>query len=363
MNRTTLPTEEELEARLRRGDVSFPPLTLIAEAPRGKQRDTGPDAIVRLAWAKKSFRFAAKCKRLSNPKAVGDQLALAIRSADERDLLPLVVAPYLGEPALDMLENAQVSGIDLCGNGMVIVPGELYVRRTGAPNPFRADGAIKNVYRKSSSVVARLFLARPEFDSLQSALDELVRRGGGVTLATVSKVCKALENDLIVERKRDGQTRLRLLQPDKLLERLGANYTPPAITTRVSGKLRGLDSKAARELLRDWAEKTGNRVAASGTSSVSAYAVMARDGAEDYYCTDVGGAVRLLGDRFQPSDRFATINLLETRDEEVYFDRRADLTASPVQSFLELFAGDKRDRDTAEQVRKVILGGVSPRKG
>ena len=35
--------------------------------------------------------------------------------------------------------------------------------------------------------------------------------------------------------------------------------------------------------------------------------------------------------------------------------QREDLTASPVQTFLELSGGDKRDRETADQVRKAIL--------
>jgi hypothetical protein len=241
-----------------------------------------------------------------------------------------------------------------------VVPGEWYLRRTGNPNPFRAEGVIKNVYRKSSSVVARLFLTRPEFDSVQGALDELGRRGGRVTLSTVSKVCKRLEDDLIIERKREGMTRLWLIQPEKLLDRLAANYSPAGVKARLTGKLRGIEPTEFRTQLRTWAEKTGGRVSLTGSSSVGAYAVMAREGAEEYYCTDVAGALRALGDRFQPTERFATVCLLETRDEEVYFDRRDDLTASPVHTFLELTSGDKRDQETADQVRRVILNALSP---
>jgi hypothetical protein len=97
----------------------------------------------------------------------------------------------------------------------------------------------------------------------------------------------------------------------------------------------------------------------TGTGSVDAYAVMARDGIEEYYCTDVADALLALGDRFQPAERFATVSLLETRDEEVYFDRREDLTASPVQTFLELSGGDKRDQETASDVRRVIFEKLS----
>jgi hypothetical protein len=297
---------------------------------------------------------------LSSPKAVAEVAAAAREGAQAAKLRPLVVLPYLDDAALDRLESEAVSGIDLCGNGVVIVPGEWYVRRTGNPNRFRAEGAIKNVYRGASSQVARLFLARPEFESVQEALDELVRRGGRVTLATVSKVCKRLEEELIVERKRAGFTTLRLIQPEKLLDRLAANYVAPTVSTRLSGKLRGIDAPGFRAILRKWADKSGNQVALAGSSSVSAYAVMARDGVEEYYCTDVAGAVRALGDQFQPVERFAGVALLEARDEEVYFDRREDLTASPVQTFLELSSGDKRDQETADQVRKVIISATSP---
>ena len=357
MSRIPLPTENELVSRLRRGQVAFPPFDLAWEETRAKEID----GVLRATWQKKSVGCAAECGRQSNPKAVSEAAAAARRSAQAARLRPLVVLPYLDEAALDRLEAESVSGIDLCGNGVIIVPGEWYVRRTGNPNRFRAEGTIKNVYRGASSQVARLFLVRPEFASVQDALDELVRRGGRVALATVSKVCKRLEEDLVVERKRGGVTALRLVQPEKLLDRLAANYVTPASATPLSGKLSGIGVPEFRALLRKWAEKSGNRVALAGTSSVPAYAVMARTGAEEYYCTDVAGAARALGDRFQPTERFATAVVAETADDEVYFDRRDDLTASPVQTFLELATGDKRDQETAEQVRKVILGAAATR--
>jgi len=355
MPRLPPPTEEEFVARARRGEVAFPPMGLAWE----KARTKGIDGVVRMSWQKKSFRFAAEYKQRSNAKTIEAAIEHVREQSREMGLLPLVVVPYLDEQALASLESKSVSGIDLCGNGLVVVPGEWYVRRSGSPNPFQAEGVIKNVYRKSSSVVARLFLARPQFESVQDALDELGRRDGRVTLSTVSKVCKRLEEDLIIERKRKGMTRLRLIQPEKLLDRLAASYSPPNVATRLSGKLNGIEPAEFREQLDKWAMKTGNLVSLTGTSSVEAYAVMARSGVEEYYCSDVAGALRVLKGKFQPAERFATVSFVETRDEEVYFDRRTNLIASPVQAFLELSAGDKRDRETAEDVRRVILSGLS----
>lgn len=359
MSRELLPTEAEIENRLRQGLVAFPPLALAWEAARQGEAAVAPAGVLRLSWQQTAFRFVAECKRLSNPKTLREAVEQARRVVARSGLLPLVVVPYLGEPSLDVLDAAQVSGIDLCGNGVVTVPGELYVRRTGGANRFPAEGVIKNVYRNSSSVVARLFLARPAFDSVQDALDELARRGGRVSLGTVSKVCKTLADDLIVERTRrpsDKATRLRLLQPDKLLAQLTAQAAPPTVGRRVTGKLLGIETGDFRTQLRAWADETGNRVAETGASSVGAYAVMARDGPREFYCSDVAAVVGFLGERFRPTDRFAAVAFAETRDAEVYFDRRDDLTASPVQTYLELSGGDKRDRETADQVRAVILG-------
>lgn len=351
MARLTPPDEKEFIAQLRRGSIQFPPLKLVWEKPTQDEID----AIVRMEWQKKTFRFAVEYKPVANPKMLAFAAQQAEKQAMRAKLLPLVIASYLNEQALDTLEAEGVSGIDLCGNGVVSVPGKWYIRRAGSPSAFGAEGAIKNVYRKASSVVARLFLVRPEFASLQDALEELLRRGGRVTLPTVSKVCKRLEEDLIIERQRAGKTKLRLIQPEKLLDQLAANYVPPAVTKRVTGKLSGVERGELRQKLGQWAERSGEQVALTGASSVGSYAVMARNDSEAYYCTEVDEAVRSLGDRFQPTERFATITLLETRDEEVYFDRREDLTASPVETFLELSGGDKRDRETAMQVRKVIL--------
>jgi hypothetical protein len=64
---------------------------------------------------------------------------------------------------------------------------------------------------------------------------------------------------------------------------------------------------------------------------------------------------RLSGSR---SDRFPNLDLIETEDETVYFDARQEGNfrwASPVQVYLELMAGDKRDQETAEQVKSYII--------
>jgi hypothetical protein len=171
-----------------------------------------------------------------------------------------------------------------------------------------------------------------------------------MSLSTVSKSLKALEEDLIIDRK----GAIRLLQPDKLLEKLSQNYASPNINDRIRMKLH-VEGETLRQLLRRQSEELGLPIVAAGTSSVGQYAVMQRGDLLSVYCPSLEILLeRLSGSR---TDRFPNVELIETDDETVYFDAREDTEfwwASPVQVYLELMAGDKRDRETAEQVKSFI---------
>ena len=62
------------------------------------------------------------------------------------------------------------------------------------------------------------------------------------------------------------------------------------------------------------------------------------------------------------NDRFPSLSFIRTADVPVYFDCRTgndDIRwASPVQSYCELMTGDKRDQETALQVRECILTAI-----
>lgn len=364
MTRGQMPTESEILSMLRLGEIRFDPFSVAVQSADEMDRLPGKriDALLQLSWEETSLTFVAECKRFLTAKSLDDAIVQAKQYAARRNALPLVVTSFLGRDAISKLESEKVSGIDLCGNGLVVVPGRWLVVRSGEPNRFRSESAIKNVYRRTSSVVARLFLTCPEFSSVQDALDELTRRGGRVTLATVSKVCKALADDLVIEKTRDGATRLNLLQPEKLIDLLAENFIPPETGARLTGKFRGETAELLTMLTR-WEAETGGRAVLTGPSSAGGYAVMAREAAQSFYCSRIDALVKFLGERFQRTDRFATLNLVETRDDTVYFDRRESFLASPVQTLLELWSGDKRDRETAEQVRRVVLDEVARAAG
>ncbi|MBU1671597.1 MAG: helix-turn-helix domain-containing protein [Actinobacteria bacterium] len=346
--------------QLRRGKVSLPPLSFrfLEGVPKagGNRRF---DALVEALWRDKTAKFAVECKSLSTPKAFQDGLNLLKTSSLPKSCKPLLFLPFLSEQQLQELEQEGISGIDLCGNGVVVAPGEYAVFRSGEKNRFTSSAPIKNIYRKNSSMVARVFLGRPSYNAVQEIRSEINRRNMLVnrwdkkpmSLSTVSKALKTLEEDLIITRK----DTIRLLQPDKLLDNLDDNYAPPTIKERVRLKV-PQERDAIRELLIKLSQTLEMPLVVTGASSVGRYTVMQRGDLLSFYCPRLEKLLeRLPGNQ---TDRFPNLELVETEDETVYFDARQEgdfWWASPVQVYLELMAGDKRDRETAEQMKSYIL--------
>jgi len=356
--------EVEMLEQLRTGKVSLPPLSFrMLEYEPQLNQDFRLDALLEVSWNDSGATFALECKALSTPKMfqVGINQLKAVTASS--DYLPLLFVPFLSEERLRELERDKISGIDLCGNGVIIVPGLFSVYRTGGKNRFTSSATIKNIYRKNTSMVARTFLLRPRFDAVQDIYNEINSRNllikrwdfTAMSLSTVSKALKSLVEDLIISRDSD----IRLLQYDKLLQKLVDNYEPPLIKRRALLKFPGA-AEDVTDYFRNDAMEAWMPFVATGLSSVGKYAVMQRGGAISIYCPSLD---ELRGELFEfEDDRFPNIELLETTDETVYFDGRQEKTlfwwASPVQVFLELMAGDKRDRETAEQVKSYILNSI-----
>ena len=356
-----MPTEYDISNWIADGQLALPPLSFKLRKVRPHYSDRGYwDYEVEAEWDTLSATFAVACRNLSTPKAF-DEVLRRCRDTDlPNGVLPLVILPYLRPSQLAELEANGVSGVDWCGNGVVIAGGKFRVFRSGAPNQFTTESAIKNIYRRNTSMVARLFLIVPGVASVSELLAEVNRRNRlaavtgkpMMTMGTVSKALKQLEGDLIIERG----DRIQLLQAEKLFDQLAKNYVAP------EAKPVKLKVDCRFDLLPELiSSKVGGEVpiVATGLSSVSRYAVMQREEVLSLYCTDAGRVKSLLGGR--ETDRFPNVELIETAEQSLYFDARGESGfqwASPVQTWLELTQGDKRDLDTAAQVRDFIVHSV-----
>ncbi len=343
--------EREILDLIRAGEVRLPPVEVKL---RSKPASRAGDARLDVIWSEKRYPFVAELKARSTPKVLRAALLEARRAASLSKTNPMVIVPYLTEEQIRELEQEGVSGLDLNGNGVVIVPGRLFIQRTGRPNRFPEKSVIKNVYRGKVSTAARVFLLRQEYAAVQEIRKEILAREGTVALSTVSKVLQRLEDDLVVARE---SGRIRLIQPDKLLELLAREYRPPKVSRDFLGKSR-LSKDRLSKTLAAAADREGLRIALTGASSVSQYAVMAREEPVTFYCSDLRKLLIGLDPKeriLEETARFPNVHVVETDEDIVYFDvrrRRGVPWASPVQTYLELMSGDKRDRETAAQLAR-----------
>ena len=338
-------------------------------------------AALCLEWKfREAQRDRSVCLRAWNEEGGADFLALYRRDATPRQLaltvaqvtdlarcenrLPLLLVPYLKEEQLLELEKQSVSALDLCGNGVLKAPGQFSVFRAGFPNRFTSSRPLKNAYRGASSLVARAFLLQPEYAEIGDLQQAIIRRGGEVSLSTLSKALTELEADMIVQRvphKQKPQARsLRLLQPEKLLDRLTQNYAPPKVQRSFIGKS-SLDEAALRKALQANGEERGARLIATGVGSASRYAALAMEPTL-YVYTDALDA--LLEDLpAVPTNRFPNLHIQQTEEVTAYFDPRPDEAgfpwASPLTAYLEMKGSEERLERSAMQVRERLLENVS----
>ena len=320
--KTELWNAKEFREQIRAGELSFPPLRICFPAASAH---FATEDVIEAQWRGRTTQFAFVRKMDSTPKALDIAIAQAQRAAQNDELNPLVIVPYLSEGALRLLEAEQVSGIDLSGNGVVVTP-EMAVWRSGQPNRFKTSQPIRNVYRGVSSLVAQSFLLRAEFASLVElqtfAQERLARQEGGetqgrLTKGTVSKVVQALDEEKIVLRE---QGKLRLLSPRLLMDRLQANYQKPS-GRRVQGKT----LLSAPEV---WGQlrKSGRSAVTTGLGSAGRYHALSGPDALSLYVKDMDATREFLD--IKTTSVFPNIELIEYKGDVVYFDAREEKRSS-----------------------------------
>lgn len=355
-----MKSEREILKDIKEGKFSFPPLQFRLIGTELRSSNTTCDALLEANWLAFDVKFAAEIRRYSSDKILFEAVRQAYYVANQFDAHPLVITPWLSPEQLESLERERISAIDLSGNGIVIVPGKILIARSGKPNLFPDSRTVKNVYDGVTSLVARALLCKPDYSSVNELLNEIHSRAGLITQSTVSKALKQLEEDIVVSRDKG---KIKLLQAEKLMTRLAANFQGPDLLDSVSGKLEINSGGVAQFVTSLGSRHPSSQLVVSGRSSVSKYAVMGREPIVEFYCQDdLEGVIETIIPHFDLMSRFPNVRIFLVKDPTVLFDSRLEdgiRWASPVQSYLELMIGDKREKETAEQVRKYILEKVN----
>ena len=337
-----------LKMLLKKNPLRVPPLEIHVQT---NHQDTSVDAIVKVAWRERSCDFSAILKTNSKPvtlKLAIDQLREYARASEQRR--PMLIAPYFSQEKLDQLLGAGISAIDLSGNAAIDAPGELFFYKTGNPNLYPDSSSIRSAYRGDGSLVARVLLLEREFRAISEIKKSIRARGGALTLGMVSKVLQRLEEDLVIERP--NRNTVKVIQPDRLLDGLLDAYQPLRTQTVWTGRVDLSDN----ELLNRLQTIADGGIIRTGESSAGAYSVWAGEPIIACYCRETPTTLLdCLTTDFKETPAFANLRLIQTIDQRVYFDVRENLCASPIQAWLEMASGDKRQKEAAEPIRKLIV--------
>lgn len=337
-------------------EAFFRPVRLEIAAGDAVGRVSGVDGVLTMTWKGRGLRFGFDCKRTWSALSV--QRFKRIVEGSKTGLLPLLVTSYLSDGQLDELEREGVSGLDLSGNGLLMAPPDVYVRRTGAKDRHKREAPAATIYRswKVASLVPRVLVAQAVFPTVTSVLDACRRRMMTVEeelpplhLSTVSKALSLLAADLVVART---GSETRLLDPERLLDRLVGAYRAPVATRRFVGRTR-LSVEQARLAL---GRMEGVRIVVTGRGTAPRHTELAESERISLYVSDAARVVTVLA--ATETEVFPNVEFVETGEEGVYFDAvREDgvVWASPLQVLLELAAGDAREVEAAGTLRTRML--------
>lgn len=301
------------------------------------------------SWDHRRWSFTGVVRARSTPQ----QLQVALDQAQAlHQSHPLIVVPYLTDQALQRLEDTRISGIDLCGNGILIIPGELLVRRGGAPNRYPESAPIRNPFAGRAAVVTRRLILQMRWDTLNDLHAALEQDATPVSLSMCSKVISALvDENLVVKEQRHIRVRDRM----GVLDGLARHWSRVRPRRRQAVRL-GANTDPARLLT----QRLGNSPwVISGASSVVMYAAIGQSGPLEVIVEDIDQAMRASQATPEEIPSFAQV-VFVTYDEPgclcgIQPDANGTHWSGPLQVWLELQAGDARQRAMATDLFPKIL--------
>jgi len=173
----------------------------------------------------------------------------------------------------------------------------------------------------------------------------------GLSLSQVSKAISAFVEEIIVTKTGNM---IKLTDPVRLLDNLEKNWhrKPP----RRQRNYRSLDG---RPRLSELSKSKHLAWSLTGQSSALRYCTIAQGGPVQVAVSDLKHAESLLLLTPESVPNFADVALIETTDDEYFFANERDDEgihyASRIQTWLELTAGDARQRETAKDLYQVII--------
>jgi hypothetical protein len=355
-------TEREIIQHLQRAGDQYAPLTINrfeeqVLLPQGYRID----AIIEFSIQDgPSFEALVEITPVSTPKNIIEksrQLADCLGEIARSDIVPLLIAPYIGTKQAKILEDKGISWIDLSGNMSIRVSNQIYIERTGRRNRFPDTAPIKKIFQGTSSLVSRALLLKPEgFSSLYEVVDFINDRDASITKSTVSKVLKSLEEELLINK---SKSLISVTNREKLLEKLTEGYL--SSTERKSRETYRFAAESTKKLFYGLFEKQIDYLACGfyaaqikGLAVTDQIIIFVKD-IEQVKKASMWNWVKIT-----PDSEFGNVSITETKDPGVWFNAPLlmyDAVVDNIELYLEMMTDTPRGPKIAKLIKQRILTG------
>jgi len=274
------------------------------------------------------------------------------RRDEEKDVIPLVVVPYMGETGCRFCEEHEIAWLDLSGNARIKAPG-LIINVEGKPNRFKSAGRPPNLFAPKSSRIARQFLIQPNRALNQRELSQAAGLDEGYT----SRIVRRFEENGLVVRDREGL--LKPKDPEQLLDAWHEAYD--FMRHRI---IKGhVAARSGEELLHKIAgvlEKQAPGYAATGLGAAWLYTHFANFRLATFYVPNAPREEFSDELSFHENERGANTWLVIPKDEGIFHGAEVQegiRCAHPIQIYLDLKDHPERSAEAASRLRQDYLKG------
>jgi hypothetical protein len=166
----------------------------------------------------KPAKFIVEVKSQGEPRLV----RIAIAQLKEylkgiKDSYGILVAPYLSDVSRQICKEAGIGCIDLAGNAFLSFKN-IFIDRSGKPNPFTVARLSKSVFSPKSSRILRVLLSDPS----KRWYVEGLSREAGISIGLTSRVKQALLSEEWIKEENKS---FYLVKPEEVLNQWVNNYS------------------------------------------------------------------------------------------------------------------------------------------
>lgn len=176
------------------------------------------DIVLSALISGKPTRFIIEVQSQGEPRLVRTAIArLKEDIQGVKDSYGILVAPYLSDASRQICKEAGVGCIDLAGNAFLSFKN-IFIDKSGTPNPFPVSRIPKSVFSPKSSRILRVLLSNPS----KRWFVEDISKEAGISIGLTSRVKQSL---LTMEWIKEENKRFYLIKPEEALNQWVNNYS------------------------------------------------------------------------------------------------------------------------------------------